>query len=233
MNKSFKRYLLVDSLFATLFILLSLLIPFTKLNVASFVIVFIFALVAFAVQPLVAYYCCKDNNTLKSKFYSWPILKVGFIYLFAQLIISILIYVLGAFFFIKAWIPLLICLVLAILTMIGLISTKTYKDEVERIESAQKETIKLFKNIKIELEFIVDSNKEESIRKDLDDLVELVKYSDPVSSDATNEIEQNILENINNLKELLTNAKFVEAKNTIENLVNLVNKRNKICKLNK
>lgn len=74
---------------------------------------------------------------------------------------------------------------------------------------------------------------EPSVKKELEKLAESFRFSDPVSSDATEEIENTIMEKLENLKISISSSDSDENIAKITELKNLLAERNRICKVSK
>ena len=71
------------------------------------------------------------------------------------------------------------------------------------------------------------------VKADLEKLKEQFRFSDPVSSDATKEIEGRIQEMLQELKNLAVQGSTEEIRTAIENIALTLTERNRICKANK
>ena len=68
---------------------------------------------------------------------------------------------------------------------------------------------------------------------ELEKLAESFRFSDPVSSDATEDIESNIMEKLENMKIGISSSTVDENIVKITELKNLLAERNRICKMSK
>ena len=80
-----------------LYILIAFLIPFAK--TATYWVSFVFTLIAFCVVAASIYIAFVKNPDAKSRFYGFPIARIGIIYGIAQLVAGLLLMALGK------WVP--------------------------------------------------------------------------------------------------------------------------------
>ena len=100
MNKNTIRGMLGMAVLLVLYILVAFLIPFV--HTAVFWVSFVFTLIAFAVVGASIYIAFIKNPDAKSKFYGFPIAKIGVIYGAVQLLAGILFMALAAI--VPAWV---------------------------------------------------------------------------------------------------------------------------------
>ena len=104
MKKDMIRWGAALAVLLVLYILVVFLIPFVK--TATFWVSFVFTLVAFGVVGAAFYIAFIKTPDAKSKFYGFPIAKIGAIYGMAQLVAGILFMALAAY--VPAWVAVLI-----------------------------------------------------------------------------------------------------------------------------
>ena len=139
MKKITKNYLLIIAIILVVYSVLVFVIPFTKMNMATFVISYIASVIALLSQVYVAYIAFKGEDNLTSKVYGFPIIKLGYLYLGVQFALSILFYILGAFIDVPVWICIILYVLVLGLAAAGLITTSTYKETIENIENKKIE----------------------------------------------------------------------------------------------
>ena len=69
------------------FTVIAFLPPFVRNGV--FVTSYIFGLIAIAVAPFVMYVAFKDADSIRSRFYGFPIARIGIVYAVVQILLSI------------------------------------------------------------------------------------------------------------------------------------------------
>ena len=88
-------------------------------------------------------------------------------------------------------------------------------------------------NFKIEVESLENKTSDSDFNKDIHKFVEKVKYSDPMSANELVDIENEISIKYDTLKDNILNEKLDDAKKNLAEINDLVDKRNRMCKLNK
>jgi len=171
-----------------------------------------------------------DKETLKSKFYGIPLIYVVWRYLIIQLIISF-------FEIVLDFIPIPFQYGLALNTiilgacLIGLFTVKLAKDEIERIDKKVKEKVFYIKSLQVDIEGLVGKVSDDSLKNLLKDLVEVIRYSDPMSSPQLAAIENKIEARSAALTEAVEKSDGETVKVLSNDLQQLFAERNKKCKI--
>lgn len=180
---------------------MSLIAVFTLLvvyNVVAFVIPFdrhggfwtgySFSMLAILITAAGAFYALGQEG-MKSKFYGLPLVSVVWIYLTTQLVAG----------FIQMSIPeipfrygIVVNVLLLGACLIGLITVNISKEEIERLDDKVKEKVFYIKSLLADVEGLEARASDESNKKDLKELVETIRYSDPMSSPQLASIENKI-----------------------------------------
>jgi len=230
-NKEAKSFVLIYAIVAVIFTLLTLIIPFEK-PAASWVM-FAFSLFSVAGGCAISLYAFGKSNELKSKFYGYPVFRIGFIYTAVQLALSILMYFVGAFVNLPYWVGVLISVLPAGMAAIGVIAADSATQYVQEIENKTVIATGTIRKFNVDIAGVLDICKNEDARAPLKKLVERFKYSDPVSSEATEEQEQEIKIEIENLKKIINTESTEVVIDKIQNISNLLSSRNRICEMEK
>ena len=230
MKKITKNYLLIIAIILVVYSVLVFVIPFTKMNMATFVISYIASVIALLSQIYVAYIAFKGEDNLTSKVYGFPIIKLGYIYLGVQFALSILFYILGAFIDVPVWICIVLYVLVLGLAAVGLITTSTYKEAIEEIEVTKEDNKVFVKELRRDT-LVYSSKIKDQTTKDLfDKFLDIVRYSDPVSNENLKEVEEEIKSKYEEIKVLVSHDNYLVANKEIENLIDLINRRNLMCK---
>ena len=233
MTKNSKKYISVVSILVVLYNVLVWAIPFPKNDIATFIISYVASMMALLAQPVIYYIAIHNKDSLKSKLYGWPILKVGYVYGIVQLCTTVLFYIIGAFIEIPTWISIVLTIIIIGFVLIGILVTDTYREEIEKMEISAPITKKFILDLRIDSEAFARKITTEPIHSELVDFAELVKYSDPVSTDSLVDFEDEIARKYIEIKELIINEKLIEARNELKEIYILMEERNKRCKATK
>lgn len=203
-------------------------IPFEKTG--AVIPTFLFSVLALILGMLVVLYAAQKGETLQSKLYGFPILKLGILYTVIQLVFGILIWILNSFVEVPNWLVVVLSVLWLGCVAIGLIAVDNSQDVIEQIEKKSESQLTASKSFRIELDDIVNACENETVRSALENLAEEIRYSDPVSSEELEEIEHRINEELKNLRELLNSKEELELQK-IKEIKRMVADRNRRCKL--
>lgn len=232
MDKNTKRYLAIIAILVVVYNVLVFLIPFPHEDNATYWLGYAFGLVAILSQVYVGYLGLYKKENIKSMFYGFPIVKLGVFYLLAQLGVSVIFFVINAFVSVPYWIILIISILLIGAFGIGLITTKTYQEEIEKLENNEPLTTKFISDLRIETKILCDQYQGSAYSVNLEKLYEEVRYSDPKSNDQTESIEDEINKKFIEIKAALADSQ-INVNEMIGKLINLIKERNYRVKLGK
>ena len=233
MSKGLKIYFAIMAIIAVMFSVIAFVIPFEKKSYATFIVAYIGVLVALAVQCYVGVLVFKKSTTLRSKVYGIPVIRVSIIYLILQMITSVVLMIANAFVFVPVFIPAVILVLLTGCAAIGVLLTVGAKSIIENIEKEEKQKTAFMNNFKVEVESLENKTSDSDLNKEIHKFVEKVKYSDPMSANELVDVENEISTKYAELKDNVINDKIDEAKKSLAEINDLVDKRNRLCKLNK
>lgn len=231
MNKKLVSVIIVFAIALMLFVVLTTAIPFTKC--ASSWVSFAFGIVAIISSCVITIYAFSKGNDFKSKLYGFPVFKVGIMYLVAQMIVCIIMFIVGAFVDVPLWISLIIGVMLLGLCMVGVLLTDNARDVIEELDKKGTEQIRQMKTFTVNVTSVKAMCRNDEQNKALETLEEDFRFSDPVSSQATEEIESLIKSEIGNLTELVAQNNTEAVIDKVKEIKGMLASRNAICKLNK
>lgn len=229
MTKNEKRTCGVLAILFVVFVVITLAVPFAKGGI--FWLSFAFGIIAIAVQLYVLKSAFGKDESPRSKFYGFPIARIGFAYMVAQLALSLIF--MGIGFICPVWIPVVIYVVLLGGASIGFIAADATRDEIERQDVVLKADTECMQSLRSIVYPLSGQVTDKDCSKLLQDLAEEFKYSDPVSSDAIKDIEQELSVLVDELQEAVVDADE-EAINVLCQKIKIsLTERNRLCKLNK
>ncbi len=226
MNKKKLRYLISMVIILILYNVIVFAVPFTRTQ--NFWIGYAFAMVSIVTVLLVFTYIIGRDTALKSKFYGLSLIYIAWMYLIIQLPISLIFMVLPN---IPIWICVIVCGLIFGASSIGFIATDASKEEIERIDITVKEKVFYIKSLQVDLEVLLGEASDKLLQKVLKELLETVKYSDPMSHESLSTLESKIESKTYELKEVIASNNIEKAKAMCNEIHNLVIERNKKCKL--
>ena len=231
MNKKNKSIIAVYGILAFIYLIAFVIIPFSK-NAASW-ISFVFTLVSFVLSLGVTLYVFGKDDEMTSKFYGFPIFKIAYMYPLVQFAVGVIICLIAALEAVPYWVALILSLVILSVSAIGVIATDNARDIIEENEAEIERVTKATKLFNLNVSSVLDLCTEPSVKKELEKLAESFRFSDPVSSDATEDIESTIMEKLENLKISISSSDSDENIAKITELKNLLSERNRIFKVSK
>ena len=224
LSKNAIRTLAVTAILLVVLCVIAFAVPFHRGGV--FWVSFVFALVALCAQLYVLKSAFANGEDARSKFYGFPIAKIGFIYLVAQFVLSILFMALGKW--IPTWVAAVLFVLLLAAAAIGFIAAEATRDEVERQDTVLKKDVATMRTLQGKAN-VLAAGGDPALRKLADEL----RYSDPVSSDALTKIESELTTVIDQLAEAVNDGDGDSAQTLAAKASQILTERNRLCKLSK
>ena len=163
--------------------------------------------------------------------FKWTIIRHAEVYLIIELIASILFMILSDKLPIA--IAFLVHLALLAAYSIFVISCLATGETVANIETEVQEDTKAVRMFRVDISNLIELTNNENIRNEYKKLAEKFRYSDPVSSDATIEIEDEIATKIAESAESIRSNDIEKSLEYCDILTRLLSTRNNICKSSK
>ena len=225
MKKDTLRATAVAVIAFVIYNLIAFVIPFA--HTAAFWISYGFTLAAFAVVAASIYIAFIKQPDVKSRFYGFPVARIGVIYGAAQLVVSLVVMALALWM--PWWIPVVVYAVGLGVAVIGLVSAEAVAEEIKTQDVKLKKETSLMKGLQSKLEQMAAKTDDAAIKA----LAEEFRYSDPVSNTAIADAEAELAAAVNELQAAFAGAD----KDAVAQLCNktsaLLAERNRLCKLNK
>ncbi|MBQ3756400.1 MAG: hypothetical protein II873_04725 [Oscillospiraceae bacterium] len=228
MSKNKLRFYVAIAIIFVVLTVIAFALPLAK--TATFWISYIFAVIALAVQ-IYAYPKAFEGESVKSKFYGFPIARITTIYLIAQLVLSLICMLAGKW--VPVWIPLILSVVMLGAAAVGFIAAEGMRDEVERQDVVHKANVGTMRALQSKAVFITNQCEDASTKKALDAFAEALRFSDPVSSDALADIEENLTGLVEELGNAVLDKDYSAAQSLCTKASTILADRNRMCKLNK
>ena len=225
MKKDAVRGVVVLGVLLVLYILIAFLIPFV--HTATFWVSFVFTLIAFGVVAASIYIAFVKNPDAKSRFYGFPIAKIGVIYGAVQLAAGLVLMALAAI--VPAWIAVLVYAVALGAAVIGLVSAEAVVSEIHVQDAKLKNNVALMRSLQSKINQIAAQSEDKGIKA----LAEEFRYCDPVSSDALAEIERDLAAVVDELQAAVVDGDGEATDKLCRKAAATLAERNRLCKLNK
>ena len=225
MKKGTIRGIVVLFVVLTLYSLVAFLVPFA--HTAVFWLSFGFTMAAFAVVVASIYIAFMKNPAAKSRFYGFPIARIGVIYGVVQLAISFVIMALAKL--IPWWVATLVYAIGLGTALIGLVSVEAVVSEIQTQDVKLKKDVSLMRSLQSKVNHLAA----QSGNADIKALAEEFRYSDPVSSEAIADAEADLAAAVSELQVAYVDGDK-EAMVVLSRKISvLLAERNRLCKLNK
>lgn len=212
-----------------LYILVAFLIPFV--HTATFWVSLLFTLIAFGVVGASFYIAFIKNPDAKSRFYGFPIAKIGAIYGLVQLIAGLVFMALAVYA--PVWLAVLVYAIALGAAVIGLISAEAVAEEIHNQDAKLKKDVTLMRSLQSKLNQMAAQCDNPDAAPALKKLAEELRYSDPVSSEALAEIEADLSAAVDELQATIVDGDSNAVRQLCRKASAVLAERNRLCKLNK
>lgn len=228
MKKRMRSVLAVYVIALVVYSVVFFVVPFEKTGAVW--TTYIFSVLALIAGPCIVCFAFWSGETIKSKIYGFPILRLGILYTVMQIVFSIIICIINSFVEVPVWIVVVASVLGIGCAGIGLIAADNTRDIIEKQENETVAQTKTAKYFRISIDEIVDLCEDAAVRKQLEKLSEEIRYSDPVSASELEDLEAKILGELEQLHEVVADdAQAATVK--IKKIAGLIADRNRRCKL--
>ena len=229
MKKNAIRWWVVLGVVLVVYNVLAFALPFPK--TAAFAVSYLFTTIAILAQIYVIRTAFYRGEGVKSKFYGFPIAKLGVIYLAVQLIAGLVFMALGLI--VPVWLPLALYVVLLGIAAAGFVAADAARDEVVRQEVKLEKDVSRMREFQAKGRALVTLNQVPEAARPLEKLAEDLRFSDPVSSEALTEIEDQLAECLAQLQGAVSAQKTEQILSVCQEAEHILAERNQLCKLSK
>lgn len=229
MKKNAIRWWVVLGVVLVVYNVLAFALPFPK--TAVFAVSYLFTTIAILAQIYVIRTAFYRGEGVKSKFYGFPIAKLGVIYLAVQLIAGLVFMALGLI--VPVWLPLALYVVLLGVAAAGFVAADAARDEVVRQEVKLEKDVSRMREFQAKGRALVALNQVSEAARPLEKLAENLRFSDPVSSEALTEIEDQLAECLAQLQGAVSAQKTEQILSVCQEAEHILAERNQLCKLSK
>lgn len=225
--KSFKLYTAIWVVCFALFNLVTFAVPFPARFSGTFWIGYIFISITFLLQLACAYYALKTDS-LQKTVYNIPIFKKSITGLILMIIAGLMGMIIPS---LPMWLEIIICSVVLAGTLISLMLNFSYSEAVESIDKKIKTSTFVMKSLVSYAQHIMavaDTPETKIIAKKV---YEAIRFSDFVSNAALEEIDTSIQRQFAAFEDAVSTSDIELSQSLGKELLNLIDKRNKRCRL--
>ena len=228
MKKNASRGIILLAVVLAVFSVIAFVIPFPK--TAVFWIAYLCGVFAILFQ-LYVLKASFGQDDARSRFYGFPIARLGLYYLIIQLVISIAEIALAKF--LPAWVVVIINALILAFALIGCITTETMRDEIASQDSQLKQNVSNMRELQSISAALADQCEDEELKKMLKKTADEFRYSDPLSSEQTADLEADMQSQIVILQQALIDDDQDAARKLCAKLTETLRERNRLCALSK
>ncbi len=164
---------------------------------ASFWIAYGFTVATFAAQVGIWKVTLGRDDPLKSKFFGFPVLHIGIIYLILQLLALA---VFTAFPTMPTWSAVVVCSLILGISAIGMISAEVGREEIQKVEAKVQKKVFYIKSLQRDVEMLAEDEIDPTVKAELKQLAEKFHFSDPMSNEALADLEMCISNKVGEIK---------------------------------
>jgi len=227
--KNSTRSLIVIAIALVVFSVVAFAIPFA--HTTAFWVAYGFGALAILFQLYIFKASHAGDGDAKSRFYGFPIARLGVYYLVAQLIVSVIEMALAKV--IPTGVTVAVNVLLLALVVIGCITVDAMRDEIIRQDGALKKNVGNMRELQSLSSALVVQCGDEALKPMLQKLADEFRYSDPVSSEKTQELEEDMKVQLGDIQQALVEGDSDGAKKLCGKLMGSLAERNRVCSVSK
>lgn len=167
----------------------------------------------------------RDGDIARSRFFGWPIMRVGVIVLTLSILVNLVFIVLAQFVYVLPWLVIILNLCLLAIVGIGLLVVDSSRNFVEEQEVRRNAQTKTMKELRLRSKQLLDMCCAPELQERLKNMADAFRYSDPNSSMDSEYIENQIHSEMD-LLEVTINTDIDQSIIHIDKIEELLKKRN-------
>ena len=231
LEKNQLRGIVILAICLIVFNVIAFVVPFPKAGL--FWLAWVFCNIAILAQAPVFILAFRNGESVKSKFYGVPIARIGIIYLVVQLITGFAAMGLAFIPNFPVWPFIIVFLIIFAVAAIGLIAADATREEIERQDTVLKKDVSNMRGLQSLGNSLLSQCSDPAVSAEIEKLSEQLRFSDPVSSNATAETEKELSNLLDELQRALMENDNAGAAGLAKRAQAVLAERNRICKLNK
>lgn len=232
MKKGIKFYAPCWAIELAVFNVITFAVPIT-VNVnkftPSFWIGYAFITIMFIAQLACSILFFKQD-TKEKRFLNIPVINLSYTALLISIIVGA---VAMAVPFVPYWVGIILDILIVAFYAIAIISSKAAADTIENIDKKVKTQTFFIKSLTVDAETLLSRAKSDETKAIAKKVYEAIRYSDPMSNETLSSVESQITVKFNEFSNAVMEDNNPLAKTLGNELIILVNNRNKKCKLSK
>ena len=229
MTKNASRGLIILAIVLAVFSLIAFAVPFA--HTAVFWIGYGFGVFAILFQLYIFKASFAGSGDAKSCFYGFPIARLGVYYLAAQVVLSLIEMALAGL--IPAWPAVIVNALALAVALIGCITAETMRDEIVQQDGKLKKNVSAMRELQSMAASMVGQCSDEEMKSIVKKVADELRFSDPVSSEATAELEDELRSELVDIQQAIVEGDKDGAKALCGKMIGNLAERNRVCSVNK
>ena len=230
MKKTFGFYAIIWALFLALFNVIVFVTPneaggMSKFG-GAFWVGYVFITIAFIGQLVCAYFAFKPSDKQKV-FYNIPLISISYTGLIIMLIAGTACMAIPN---LPNWIGIIVCLLVLAFTAIAVLKATLAISIVSDVDQRVATKTHFVKTLTVDAEHLMNTAKNAELKSLAKKVYEAVRYSDPMSNAVLVEVEGKIQNGFDDFENAVNSEDYELTSSTADELLALVDIRNKKCK---
>lgn len=231
LNKDQTRSIVTVAIIFAVYNVLAFVLPFK--HTGLFWIGYSFGLVSIIVSLMILALAFGKNGTAKSRFYGFPIARIGVLYSAVQVPLSFLAMALAGIAGILIWPFALLFILILAAAVLGTVATDAARDEIERQDIKLAKDVSAIRALRSLGNSLVTQCADVEAKKELKKLSDTLNYCDPVSNEATADAEAELKTVLEEIQRAIVDGDNNSVTPLCKKAQAVLAERNRLCKLNK
>ena len=201
-------------------------VPFTK-NIV-FWIAYFFSVLAIFMQSYILREVLKNQRPIKDRIYDFAMFRINILYLIVQIIVSLIL--MGFATEVPVFAAVLAETVILAAAVMGLYAAGAARTEAVRQDVQLQNMLAKMEELQTRVNLLVSQCENEQTGKVIKKLAEDVRYSNPLSKEGTEEIEEEIMVLYTEIEAAALDGDVENTISLCERMTGLLRERDRICK---
>ena len=198
---------------------------------ATFWISWGFSLLSFIVAGYAIYTGLIKKPDAKSRFYGFPIARIGVIYLVAQVAVGGVFMAIGHI--VPWWLATVACTIGLAVTLIGVMAAEAVVDQIQYQDNKIRESVSVMRGLQSKVGTLASRCENSAAANAVRNFADELRYSDPVSSAAIADAEAELSAAVDALQAAVVEGNADQILAACRQASAMLAERNRLCKLSK
>lgn len=229
MKRARNTFLIIWAICFALYNVIVFVVPNENYGTESFWIGYAL-ITASLVGNLVCSFIALNTKSNAKVFYKIPLIAISIVGIVASTIAGVFVMTVPD---IETWVGVIVSFAILAIVAIVILGAKSTADIIGEIDDIVRTETSFIRGITLDAELLMSSAGNDEIKAEIKKVYEAFRFSDPMSSDALNDIEDRIQNQFNLLQEVVITENTEKVSQVSKDLLNLIDYRNKKCKITK